>query len=173
MGLQYVANPAKRRCAPIELGGSTVCYRTVVCRRLAVSARHCLVPQERPAIFQRDVAISLPQRAFDRDGNVSLNGKTPGRLAGVHDPGGPGCLSYFAATTFCFCSPSPSMPSVTTSPAFRNFGAGFMPSADARRRAGDDDVARLHHEELRAVPDQVLARRRSWSWCCRAGASRR
>src|SRR6476659_3214190 len=28
---------------------------------------------------------------------------------------------------------------------------------DARRRAGDDDVARLHHEELRAVPHQMLA----------------
>src|SRR5262245_35217248 len=26
----------------------------------------------------------------------------------------------------------------------------------ARRRAGDDDVARLHDEELRAIPDQVL-----------------
>src|ERR1700712_5259082 len=29
--------------------------------------------------------------------------------------------------------------------------------AHARRRAGDDDVARLHDEELRAVPDQVFA----------------
>ena len=29
--------------------------------------------------------------------------------------------------------------------------------AHARRRAGDDDVARLHHHELRAVPDQVFA----------------
>src|SRR5476649_2341658 len=27
----------------------------------------------------------------------------------------------------------------------------------ARRRAGDDDVARLHDEELRAIPDDVLA----------------
>src|SRR6202030_3036964 len=33
---------------------------------------------------------------------------------------------FFAFTIFCFCSPSPSMPSVTTSPAFRNVG-GFMP----------------------------------------------
>src|ERR1700686_392584 len=29
-------------------------------------------------------------------------------------------LHYFPFTTFCFCSPSPSMPSVPTSPAFRN-----------------------------------------------------
>src|SRR5689334_3099077 len=28
---------------------------------------------------------------------------------------------------------------------------------DAGRRAGDDDVARVHDEELRAVPDDVLA----------------
>src|SRR6185437_12121959 len=26
----------------------------------------------------------------------------------------------------------------------------------ARRRAGDDDVARLHDEELRAIPDQIF-----------------
>src|SRR3954447_20537773 len=32
-------------------------------------------------------------------------------------------------TTFCSCSPSPSMPSRTTSPALRNCGVGFMPSA--------------------------------------------
>src|SRR5262252_9601970 len=31
-------------------------------------------------------------------------------------------------TTFWRCSPSPSIPSVTTSPALRNFGSGFMPS---------------------------------------------
>src|SRR3984885_11513707 len=35
---------------------------------------------------------------------------------------------YLPFTTFCFCSPSPSMPSVTTSPALRNIGSGFMPS---------------------------------------------
>src|ERR1700693_789769 len=29
--------------------------------------------------------------------------------------------------------------------------------ANARRRAGDDDVARLHDEELRAVPHQIFA----------------
>src|SRR5215468_6431664 len=28
---------------------------------------------------------------------------------------------------------------------------------DPRRRAGDDDIARLEHEELRAVPDEVPA----------------
>src|SRR6476661_7586587 len=32
-------------------------------------------------------------------------------------------------TTFCSCSPSPSMPRRTTSPALRNCGVGFMPSA--------------------------------------------
>src|SRR5262245_31279898 len=37
------------------------------------------------------------------------------------------------------------------------YGRWFHAKTDARRRAGDDDVARLHHEELRAVPDQVLA----------------
>src|SRR4051812_19318784 len=31
----------------------------------------------------------------------------------------------------------------------------FHAEPDARRRAGDDHVARLHHEELRAVPDDV------------------
>ena len=30
-------------------------------------------------------------------------------------------------TTFCCCSPSPSMPSCTTSPGLRNFGCGLMP----------------------------------------------
>ena len=30
-------------------------------------------------------------------------------------------------TTFCRCSPKPSMPSVITSPFFRNWGVGFMP----------------------------------------------
>src|SRR5690348_18239306 len=33
---------------------------------------------------------------------------------------------------------------------------GFHAERDAGRRAGGDDVARLHHEELRAVPDDVL-----------------
>src|SRR5262249_43267067 len=33
------------------------------------------------------------------------------------------------ATTFCCCSPRPSMPRRTTSPACRYFGVGFMPMA--------------------------------------------
>src|SRR5216110_1356095 len=44
--------------------------------------------------------------------------------------------------------------------AERDDVAGFEPhrvrlhaERDTRRRAGGDDVARLHHEELRAVPD--------------------
>src|SRR5262249_12307244 len=37
------------------------------------------------------------------------------------------------------------------------FRLRLHPEPDARRRAGGDDVARLQHEELRAVPDEVLA----------------
>ena len=33
----------------------------------------------------------------------------------------------------------------------------FHAEADTRRCAGDDDVSRLHDEELRAIPDKVLA----------------
>ena len=33
----------------------------------------------------------------------------------------------------------------------------FHSEADTRRRAGDDDVPRLHHEKLRAVPDEMFA----------------
>ena len=32
------------------------------------------------------------------------------------------------ATSFCVCSPRPAMPSFITCPAFRNTGAGFLPS---------------------------------------------
>ena len=49
------------------------------------------------------------------------------------------------------------MPSVTMSPALRNTRRRFHSEADTRRRAGDDDVARLHHEKLRAVPDKMFA----------------
>src|SRR4029077_4228932 len=34
-------------------------------------------------------------------------------------------------------------------------GSRLHAERDARRRAGGDDVARLHHEDLRAVPDDV------------------
>src|ERR1700676_5014550 len=34
---------------------------------------------------------------------------------------------FLNATTFCFCSPRPWTPSVTTSPALRYCGVGFMP----------------------------------------------
>src|SRR5215471_9270799 len=37
------------------------------------------------------------------------------------------------------------------------FRLGLHAEPDARRRAGGDDVARLQHEELRAVPDEVPA----------------
>src|SRR4029077_13448098 len=40
---------------------------------------------------------------------------------------------------------------------FEKHRCGLHPEADARRRASDDDVARLHHEKLRAVPHQMLA----------------
>ena len=46
------------------------------------------------------------------------------------------------------------MPSVTTSPAFRYCG-GFVAHADARRRAGRDDVARQQRHELADVADQM------------------
>jgi hypothetical protein len=38
---------------------------------------------------------------------------------------------------------------------FQKFRLRLEAQADAGRRAGDDDVARLQHEELRAVPDEV------------------
>src|ERR1700689_4616034 len=34
---------------------------------------------------------------------------------------------YLPFTIFCRCSPTPSTPRVTPSPAFKNFGSGFMP----------------------------------------------
>jgi hypothetical protein len=46
-------------------------------------------------------------------------------------------LHYLPFTTFCRCSPNPSIPSVTTSPAFKNFG-GFM----LRPTPGGDPVTR-------------------------------
>src|SRR5262249_2305623 len=33
----------------------------------------------------------------------------------------------------------------------------FHAEADTRWRPGDDDVARLHYEELRAIPNEMLA----------------
>ena len=54
-----------------------------------------------------------------------------GRDKPVHYPCSSDC-PYFPFTTFCFCSPSPSMPSVTTSPAFKNVGSASCP---ARRPA--------------------------------------
>ena len=46
------------------------------------------------------------------------------------------------------------MPRRTVSPPLRNFG-GFMPDADARRRAGGDDVARLEQHELADIADEM------------------
>src|SRR5262245_12394630 len=40
---------------------------------------------------------------------------------------------------------------------FEKHRRGLHAKADAGRRAGDDNVAGLHHEELRAIPNQVLA----------------
>ena len=38
---------------------------------------------------------------------------------------------------------------------FQKFRLRLEAQANAGRRAGDDDVARLQHEELRTVPDEV------------------
>ena len=46
------------------------------------------------------------------------------------------------STTLCRDSPRPSMPSSTTSPAFRYTGVGLHAEPDAGRRAGADHVAR-------------------------------
>src|SRR5215470_15087826 len=40
---------------------------------------------------------------------------------------------------------------------FEKHGRRLHAKADAGRGPGADDVARLHHEKLRAVPHQVLA----------------
>src|SRR5262249_55540349 len=65
-------------------------------------------------------------RGPDFDPRISLDGKI--RHSALKARGKPRWFYAFAFTTFCRCSPKPSMPSVTTSPALRNFGSGFMPS---------------------------------------------
>ena len=60
-------------------------------------------------------------------------------------------------TSFCFCSPSPSMPSVDDVARLET-AVGFMPSADAGRRAGGDDVARQQRHVLRQVGDELSRR---------------
>src|SRR5438045_2647115 len=40
---------------------------------------------------------------------------------------------------------------------FEELRRGLHAKANARRRAGDDDVARIEDHELRTVPDQVFA----------------
>src|SRR6476660_6110852 len=54
---------------------------------------------------------------------------TPGGDAssGGHSASHEGHAHFLNFTTFCRCSPRPSMPRVTTSPALRNLGSGFMP----------------------------------------------
>ncbi len=74
-------------------------------------------------------------------------------------PSGP-LTSPLNATTFCFCSPRPSMPSVTTSPAFRHCG-GFMPSPTPGGVPVVIDVARQQRHVLRDVGDELARRRRS------------
>ncbi len=63
---------------------------------------------------------------------------------------------YLPLTTFCLCSPKPLDPQSHHVAFLEEHRRRLHAQPHARRRAGDDDVARLHDEELRAVPDQML-----------------
>ena len=70
-----------------------------------------------------------------------------------------GCAgrNYFAATIFCRCSPSFVDSERDDIARLQEHRSRLHAERDARRRAGDDDIARLHYEELRAVPDEMFA----------------
>ena len=61
---------------------------------------------------------------------------------------------FLNGTTFCFCSPRPSMPSVITSPGLQPLRR-LHAERDARRRAGRDDVAGQQRHVARHVGDEL------------------
>src|SRR5262252_8435549 len=103
--------------------------------------------------FRRNAAFAIDELgqlgACHAEGSCRIRDTQAQRLNAMvqHEP--PGCGGFFIditkarssdspmarapyarnRTTFWVCSPSPAMLSFTTSPTFRNFGSGFMPSA--------------------------------------------
>ena len=64
-------------------------------------------------------------------------------------------MVVFSATTVFLSVPSLSISTSTVSPGLSQTG-GLRAMPDARRRAGEDQVARLQCEDLRQVGDQLV-----------------